>query len=155
MPSQLVVSIFAKWPHCPWYLIKFLNGIFLRSLYVSEQSWSDIIKRHNLKVKISTLMWQKMEKGATAGKMSRQEKRGKQKQMMQGEPSNPRSVRISFPNAGKNRGFRAKCRQIGMSFTLGDLKVTEKCARTGKDPLTLPRFVQFMSHQVIFMLKVT
>lgn len=44
---------------------------------------------------------------------------------------------------------------MGMSFTLGDLKVTEKCAQTGKDPLTLPRFVQFMSHQVIFMLKMT
>lgn len=60
-----------------------------------------------------------------------------------------------FPQCRKKRGCRAKCRQMGMSFTLGDLKVTEKWAQTGKDPLTLPRFVQFMSHQVIFMLKVT
>lgn len=60
-----------------------------------------------------------------------------------------------FPQCRKKRGCRAKCRQMGMSFTLGDLKVTEKCAGTGKDPLTLTRSVQFMSHQVIFMLKVT
>lgn len=44
----VMVSLFAKWPHCPWYLIKFLKGIFLKSLYVSEQSWSDIIKWQNL-----------------------------------------------------------------------------------------------------------